>query len=129
MANILLVDNEKVLLIALQEELEKAGHNVKTALNALDAIELIKKENFNIVYTDLIMPKMNGVELCKKIKEISNKTQVVLFSGHPEELPKHIDAFTKYGGRKENLKKPLKDNELIKYTENLLNEILKSETL
>ncbi len=122
MANILIVDNEKALLVSLQEEFEKAGHNVKTALNGFEAIELLKKEEFDIVYTDLIMPKMNGVELCKEIKNTSNETQVVLMSGHPQELENLSNDFIQAGGRSEILSKPFKRSALSKNIKKILNK-------
>lgn len=123
MANILIVDDEKAVLYALQEELERAGHSIKVACCGKDALEIIEKEKFDIVYTDLIMPGMNGVELCKEIKKISPNTEVVLISGYAKKVLKHKLDFIMAGGSDEFLVKPLTENQLTKKTEKILNEV------
>lgn len=110
---VLLVDDEELILLGWQYMLETEGYQVLTALNAEKAIEIIRKENPDILITDLIMPGMNGVELCKKAKEINPKIEVVLISGHPVGLKNFQIDFIKAGGRDEFLKKPLYKDEII----------------
>jgi len=122
MANILIIDDEKIALIALQEELERAGYSCKVALNGDEGIELVKKEMFDIVYTDLIMPGKNGVEVCKEIKKISPDTEIVLISGYAKKVLMLKHDFIQAGGNIEILVKPLPEDKLIKKTEKILRE-------
>lgn len=121
--NILVVDDERIILTAFKIELEDADYSVKTALSGFEALEFIKQEHFDIVYTDLIMPEMNGTQLCREVKRISPDTEVVLFSGNPYEVEKQIDAFSAVGGRDELLRKPLGENVLVSITNNLIAEL------
>jgi two-component system alkaline phosphatase synthesis response regulator PhoP len=109
---ILIVDDEELILIAWKKELETEGYEVRTALNGEEAIDEAVKEKPDIVITDLIMPGMNGVEVCTKIKEMYPDTEVVFVSGHPAQTEKQIMNFISAGGRDEYLRKPLLDNEI-----------------
>ncbi|HLF18735.1 MAG TPA: response regulator [Candidatus Omnitrophota bacterium] len=120
---ILIVDDEQIVLTAFRIELEQAGYDARSALSAKEAIARLLKERFDIVYTDLIMPEINGTQLCHQIKRLFPETEVVLFSGNPYEVEAQHEAFTAAGGRDEMLRKPLGEGVLIKVTENLMKEI------
>lgn len=121
-AKILFVDDEMLILKAFKRLFETNDYYVRVAISGTEAIELAKVEKFNIVYTDLVMPDVSGVEVCKEIKKISPDTQVVLISGHPAQLEKHKGAFIKAGGREELLRKPLLGTQVLKITEEILQE-------
>jgi signal transduction histidine kinase/ActR/RegA family two-component response regulator len=65
--SILLVEDEKEIIDFLQKEL-KSDYNVFKATNGLEALDILLKENINLVISDIIMPIIDGIELCKKIK-------------------------------------------------------------
>ena len=120
---VLVVDDEQIVLTAFKIELQEAGFNVRTARSGKEALALLLNEPAEVVFTDLIMPEMNGTELCRQIKRISLYTEVVLFSGNPYEVSQQQEAFMAAGGRDEMLRKPLADNILVSVTENLIKEI------
>jgi CheY-like chemotaxis protein len=120
---VLVVDDEQIVLTAFRIELQEAGYDVATATSGKEALALLIKGPFEIVYTDLIMPEMNGTQLCRQIKRISPQTEVVLFSGNPYEVAQQQEAFMAAGGRDEMLRKPLEENILASVTENLIKEI------
>ena len=109
---ILIADDEELILLAWKKELESEGYKVITALNGKLAVDAAAKEKPDIVITDLIMPEMNGVEVCRKIKEMYPDTQVVFVSGHPVQTEKQIMDFIAAGGRDEYLRKPLLKDEI-----------------
>jgi CheY-like chemotaxis protein len=111
---ILLVDDEAIILLGWQKELESEGYDVKTALSGRAAVELAKEEKPDIVITDLVMSEMNGVEVCRQIKEMYPDTKVVFVSGHPLETQKHLMPFINAGGTDEYLRKPLLEDEITK---------------
>ena len=119
---ILIVDDEAVILLSWENSLTSAGYDVETALNGNDAIEIAYKQKPDIVITYLIMPEMNGVELCRRIKTISPETEVVLLSGHPEVINNYRSDFISAGGREEVLIKPLSINEMIKAVDKVMSE-------
>lgn len=109
---ILIADDEELILLGWKKELESEGYEVRTALNGKEAVDAAAKEEPDIVITDLIMPEMNGVEVCRKIKEMYPDTEVLFVSGHPAQTEKQIMNFISAGGRDEYLRKPLLENEI-----------------
>ena len=66
---ILIVDDEADLLDLIEYNLEKEGYNVLKAENGQDGIKLARKHNPDLIILDIMMPKMNGIEVCKVLKE------------------------------------------------------------
>ena len=70
-AKILVVDDEahiRMLIEQTLEELEDQGVEILTADNGMDALELIKSEKPKLVFLDVMMPKMNGFDVCRTVK-------------------------------------------------------------
>ena len=67
---ILVVDDDDLVLTALEILLTPSGYDVTTAFNGQDALEKINKGTFDLMILDIIMPGMNGFELCKRIRGI-----------------------------------------------------------
>jgi len=88
---ILIVDDEphiRMLLEQTLEELEDEGVVFFTAENGEQALEIIQAENPQLVYLDVMMPKMNGMEVCRRVKkelELSN-VFIVLLTAKGQEL-------------------------------------------
>lgn len=67
MKKILLVDDEPHVTLVLQQFLKRSGYHPCTALNGELALEVIEREQPDIVITDVQMPKMGGIQLCEQI--------------------------------------------------------------
>ncbi len=78
--NILVADDEKDICKALNILLTKEGYSVKEAYNGEEALELIKKENFDVVMTDIRMEKVDGFEVLKQTQKISPETTVIMMT-------------------------------------------------
>jgi DNA-binding NtrC family response regulator len=78
--NILVVDDEKDICMALNILLTKEGYLVKMAHNGEDAVARIKQENFDIVITDIKMEKMDGFQVLKEAQTISPDTSVIMMT-------------------------------------------------
>lgn len=79
---ILLVDDEKTMVKYLSKRLIKRGFDVSVAYSGLSALEEIKKNDFDLVLLDVLMPEMDGIETLKEIKKIRPETEVVMLTGH-----------------------------------------------
>ena len=121
-ARILIIDDEELLLLCWEYTLRSAGYDVVTASEGKKAIEIARQQKPDIAITDLIISDMSGIEVCRKIKESSPETEVVLISGHPEELISRQREFVSAGGRGEVLIKPLSKVEIIDAVEKVLKE-------
>ncbi len=80
MAKILVVDDDRGMKEFLQIMLEKDGHAVSCAGGGTEALNLCRKNRFDLVLTDLKMPKVNGIDLLREIKTISPETAVILIT-------------------------------------------------
>ncbi len=80
-ANILLVDDNKMGLAARRVVLEELGHTVVTAANGLDALTTLEAQTFDLLITDWKMPKLDGIELIRRLRESQNAMPVILLSG------------------------------------------------
>lgn len=83
---ILLVDDNRQGLIARKSLLQELGYNIFTATSGDEALELLSKHNFDVVVTDFKMPRMDGVELIKRIRSAQASARIILLSGFVEPL-------------------------------------------
>ena len=81
MNTILIVDDEKAIRFSLREILEFENYEVVEASDGKQALERIKQRVFDLIFCDIKMPKMDGIEFLYKAKEITN-TPIVMISGH-----------------------------------------------
>lgn len=89
---ILIVDDEDHILELIKYNLEVNGYKVITAVNGIDALSLVRSEKPNLVLLDVMLPKMDGFDVCKEIRKdnlISN-IPVIMLTAKSEELDKII---------------------------------------
>jgi len=72
------IDDEPLILEIYKQEFTKHGFKVYTATNPYDGFRLIKKHKPNVAFIDIIMPKMNGFSLLKKVKSNKNTKDVAV---------------------------------------------------
>ncbi|MGD0275202.1 MAG: sigma-54 dependent transcriptional regulator, partial [Syntrophales bacterium] len=82
MAKILIVDDDQGMRDFLEIMLTREGYEVASSADAIKALNLLKKESFDLVITDLKMPKMDGIEFLKRIKEVSPETLSILITAY-----------------------------------------------
>ena len=83
-ASILVVDDEAIIRTLFQETLEELGHRVVAVGTGYEALELVKKQDFDLVFLDLKMPKMVGDELFGRIKDMKPRLPVTIITGYPD---------------------------------------------
>jgi excisionase family DNA binding protein len=83
-ANILVVDDEEVVRLLFKTILEELGHQVAGAETAAKGLELVKEQDFDLVFLDLKMPGMDGAELFRQIKTIKPRLPVIIITGYPD---------------------------------------------
>ena len=107
---VLLIDDEEAILAGISYVLEKNGYRVVTANGGEQGLEVFKKENLQMVITDLVMDGIGGLEVLKQVKEIEPETMVVIMTGHGE-MDSSIEALRL--GASDYLLKPCKEEELL----------------
>jgi PleD family two-component response regulator len=83
-AHILIVDDDRSVRETMHEYIRNAGFNSQTAATAEEALDLIKKNNFHVVITDIILPGLGGLELTKTIKK-NNGSDVIVVTGYSDD--------------------------------------------
>lgn len=82
MARILIVDDEESIRETLKEILDYEGYEIEEAKDGEEALSKIKKFNYDAVLADIKMPKLDGIELLEKSKEIAPELPFIMISGH-----------------------------------------------
>lgn len=79
---ILIVDDDELILIALGELLRPQGYEIHTTPKPSEALERLEKERFDLLVLDVIMPEMDGFELCRRIreKELHKETPIIFLT-------------------------------------------------
>ena len=109
---ILVVDDNSKNVQLLAGLLSKKNYDVEYSLNGTDALELINSENFDLVLLDIMMPGMDGFEVCEKIKQDErNKDLPIIFITAKTDIESIQKAF-KYGGL-DYISKPFNIDELL----------------
>jgi CheY-like chemotaxis protein len=78
---ILFVDDEETLRETIEEMLMILGYDVELAKDAKEALEMAQNEYFPLIITDLMMPEIDGTQLCKQIREINETAVIYAISG------------------------------------------------
>jgi len=108
--NILVADDELAIRELVGELLEADGHTVTLAEDGEDALEKFKLSWHEIVFSDIRMPKMNGIELLQAIKEVNENTQFIIMTSHAS-IDNSIDALKK--GAFDYILKPFESLEVV----------------
>lgn len=109
---ILVADNEKDFVDFLKGVINERGHSVDVAYDGKEALELIKKNNYDILFLDHNMPELTGLEIVEYVKENRIKSKTVMVTGYEPMNEKFARAI----GADEYMEKPLS----IKYLDAIL---------
>ena len=110
MAKILIIDDERSIRNSMKDILSFEGHDVVLAENGMEGLVAVKTEKPEVVFCDIKMPKMEGIEVLQKIKCFSPETPVIMISGHGN-IDTAIDAIKK--GAYDFIEKPLDLNRIL----------------
>ena len=82
MAHILIIDDERPIRASLREILEYEGHTIDEAEDGVDGVIAAQKKPFDVVFCDIKMPKMDGIDVLDMFKKKNILTPVIMISGH-----------------------------------------------
>ena len=81
---ILAIDDEKNILHLIQNEFSEEGFEVTTAMSGEEGLEIAENQKFDLIFLDLKLPKISGIETLRKLKQKSSSTEVIMITGHGE---------------------------------------------
>ena len=79
---VLCVDDEEDVLIMLEELFRSEGYAIRSTTDGEKALKIMEQERIPVLFTDLRMPKMDGMELCKRVKQLDFPTRVFAISAY-----------------------------------------------
>ncbi|MBL6445466.1 response regulator transcription factor [Fulvivirga sp. 29W222] len=109
---VLVVDDEEAILELLKYNLEKQGYEVKTALDGIKGVEIAKRFKPDLILLDIMMPRQDGVETCRQLREIPDisGTFIIFLTARSEEYSE-VAAFDV--GADDYITKPIKPRALM----------------
>ncbi len=118
-SNILVVDDEEALRTVLSSELRNAGYEVNTASDGDEAISVVQTKKFDLILLDIKMPKVDGFEVLKFIKQNFPSIKVIMLTGFAD-LKNAIES--KKHGAEDFVSKPYDLVDLLTTIERVLSE-------
>lgn len=110
MFHILVVDDDKNTRLLLRAVLEGAGYNVTTANNGYDALSVMDKEHIDLAIVDVMMPRMDGYEFTKTLRESDENLPILMVSAKQLPKDKHKGFLV---GTDDYITKPIDDEEML----------------
>lgn len=115
--SVLVVDDEAAILTLVEFNLQKAGYTVLKATDGRMALQMIQQAQPDLIVLDIMLPSVDGFEICKKLRQQGNRTPVLMLSARDEELDKVLGLEL---GADDYLTKPFSPRELVARVKALL---------
>jgi DNA-binding response OmpR family regulator len=106
---ILIADDEPEILKLLQRYIEKEGYSVDTASDGLEAISLFNQNEYHLVILDIMMPQIDGIEVCRRLRNDTN-VPIIMLTAKDDEIDKVLGLRI---GADDYMTKPFGMNELM----------------
>lgn len=119
MQRILLIEDEEHVALFIKKGLEEENYKVEVAYNGKQGLDIALKENFNMIIVDLMLPEIDGITICKKIRE-KNIFIPILILTVKSDIKDKVNGFK--SGANDYLTKPFYFEELICRIKNLLGD-------
>ncbi|MBI1910872.1 MAG: response regulator [Deltaproteobacteria bacterium] len=113
-SKILVVDDEETIGIGMSEILKDEGFEAGYVVNGKDAVEAVRREGYSLVFMDIVMPGMNGLDTFREIKKVKPNAKVILFTGYFRDAEDVILQGIREGMIDEFIRKPYFADEIIK---------------
>jgi two-component system, NtrC family, nitrogen regulation response regulator NtrX len=110
MSKLLVIDDDKSIRSVLKETLEFEGHTVETAVDGANGLELFLENDYDVVFLDIKMPKIDGIEVLDNLLKITTDIPVIMISGHGD-INTAVECIKK--GAYDYIPKPLDLNRLL----------------
>lgn len=127
-ADILLVDDEPDLRQSVMQTLERAGYSVRSAVDGVDAMQALESFTPRLLICDLVMPKLDGVELIRGVRARGEVLKIIAVSGGMRRDGGPVLAEALDAGADAVLAKPFGVRDLLKLVADVLNDETQAST-
>lgn len=111
--SVLIVDDEETVGIGMSEMLKDAGFDASYVTSGKEAVEAMRTKPYGLVFMDMVMPEMNGLETFRFIKRLNPDARVVLFTGYFKDADKTIYEGVREGMIDVYIRKPFFSDEIV----------------
>ncbi len=81
---ILVVDDEPMVQLLLSQTFEDDGHIVQVATNGADALELLGTHDYDVLFTDVHMPRLSGIDLVRAVRTMGKRIPIIVMDSYPD---------------------------------------------
>jgi len=113
MQNILVIDDDKLMCLALAKILISAGYNVVQASDGEEGLKLYRTQDFDLVITDLIMPDKEGIQIIRELRKENSRIRIIAMSAGGRGGATDYLKWARLMGAKQCLSKPIKREDLL----------------
>ena len=117
---ILIIDDERSIRNSLKEILMDEGYDVEVAENGVQGCSMVEKEKYDVIFCDIKMPEMDGMEVLDKLNQMGTDAAIVMISGHGD-IDTAVDCIKK--GAFDFIQKPLDLNRILITIKNATDKI------
>ncbi|MBI5562781.1 MAG: response regulator [Deltaproteobacteria bacterium] len=110
---ILIVDDEETVGIGMSEILKDAGYGAAYVTSGAAAVDAVREQGYSLIFIDMIMPDMNGLETYRRIRQFNKDARVVLFTGYFRDAERAIFNGVKEGMIDVYIRKPFFAEEVV----------------
>jgi two-component system alkaline phosphatase synthesis response regulator PhoP len=123
--HILIVDDEKSIVTLLKYNLERANYITDVAYDGLEAVEKAKAQSYDLIVLDLMLPKLDGLEVCKELRNNKIDSAILMLTAKDDELDKILGLEL---GADDYLTKPFSPKEVVARVKAILRRTNKQTT-
>ncbi len=117
MAKILIVEDEEAILMVLEDNLRLEGYEVESAIDGEKGFSMAKESNFDLIILDIMLPRMDGFEVCKQLRQAGITIPILMLTAKSQEIDKVLGLEL---GADDYVTKPFSPRELLARVKALL---------
>jgi two-component system alkaline phosphatase synthesis response regulator PhoP len=120
MENILIIEDEESILMALTDDLGLEGYEIETATDGLNGLAIAKEKGHDLIILDIMLPKMDGFELCRQLRQAGVRTPILMLTAKSQEIDKVLGLEL---GADDYVTKPFSPRELLARVKAILRRV------
>ena len=110
MAKILIIEDDASILLPLEDNLKLEGYEVASAADGCQGLEMARDGHYDLIILDIMLPKLNGLEVCKQLRHDKNTTPILMLTAKSQEIDKVLGLEL---GADDYVTKPFSPRELL----------------
>jgi len=120
MEKILIIEDEESILMALTDDLALEGYEVASARDGLQGLSMAKEKRYDLIILDIMLPKMDGFEVCKQLRQAGVATPILMLTAKSQEIDKVLGLEL---GADDYVTKPFSPRELLARVKAILRRV------